>query len=162
VTEKILLVDDDRYTANLWNGSKSEPNFMLDPSANNGRMALTEADFRNPEAPWLDSGNRVAYDPDHGWQEGDVMYKWGNQQPEGSASDNGAVAEFADGRWTVVIKRKLNSGNPDDLPLQVGGTYPVGFALHDDSTTARWHYVSFPMTMTIGGTDGHVNAFALQ
>jgi hypothetical protein len=147
---------------NNWNGGKGEPNFMLDPSANGGRMALTEADFRNPAAPRLETGNRVAYDPNHAWQEGDLMYKYGNQQPEASGADNAAVSEFADGRWTVVIKRKLNTGNPDDLPLQAGATYPVGFAVHDDSTTARFHYVSFPKTMSIGGTDGNVNAVSLK
>jgi len=147
---------------NNWNGDKGEPNFMLDPSANGGRMALTEADFRNPAAPRMDTGNRVAYDPNHAWQEGDLMYKYGNQQPEASGADNAAVSEFADGRWTVVIKRKLNTGNADDLPLQAGATYPVGFAVHDDSTTARFHYVSWPLTMSIGGSDAHVNAVKLQ
>jgi len=145
-----------------WDGGKAQPRFMLDPAVNDGRMALTEADFRNPAAPALDASNRVAYDPNHAWQEGDLMYKYGNQQPEGSAGDNAATDSFADGRWTVVIKRKLNTGNPDDLPLQAGATYPVGFAVHDDSTTARFHYVSWPLTMSIGGTGAHVNAVKLQ
>jgi hypothetical protein len=145
-----------------WDGGKGEPRHMLDPAVNNGRMALTEADFRNPEAPTLTADNRVPYDPEHAWQEGDLMYKYGNQQPEGSASGNAATASFEGGRWTVVLTRKLNSGDPDDLPLAGGNTYPVGFAVHDDSTTARWHYVSWPLTMSLGGTDAHVNAVSLK
>jgi hypothetical protein len=162
VLEYRLFDDGKNAWFGNWDGAKKEPRFMLDPASNNGRMALTEGDFRNPDAVRLTAENRVPYDPDHAWQEGDLMYQYGNQQPEGSAADNAASASFEGGRWTVVLKRKLNTGNSDDLPLEAGNTYPVGFAVHDDSTTARWHYVSWPLTMSLGGAEAHVNAVSLK
>ena len=48
-------------------------------------------------------------------------------------------------------RRKLDTGHPtDDKTMKVGGTYPVGFAVHDDNVTTRFHHVSFPLTLGIG------------
>jgi hypothetical protein len=144
-----------------WDGGKSVPTFMFDPAKNNGRAALTEADFRSASAPRLTSENRVAYDPNYAWKDGDILYKFGQQKPEGSAADNEVVGTHANGAWTVSWKRKLATGNKDDIALADGATYPIGFAVHDDITTARWHYVSFPLTLGLG-KGGTINATRLK
>jgi hypothetical protein len=51
----------------------------------------------------------------------------------------------------VTWSRPLDTGHPeDDKILEVGGVYNVGFAVHDDNVTTRFHFVSFPMTLGIG------------
>jgi hypothetical protein len=144
-----------------WNADKSVPTFMFDPAKNNGRAALTEADFRRPDAPRLTAQNRVAFDPSYQFKDGDILFKFGQQAPEGSAADNEAVGTHADGVWTVSWKRKLATGNKDDIALADGATYPIGFAVHDDNTTARWHYINFPMTLGLG-KQGSINATRLK
>jgi len=51
-------------------------------------------------------------------------------------------AELAGGNWTLVMKRKLKSDQPDDIPLELDKIYNFGFAIHDDYSSARFHHVS--------------------
>jgi hypothetical protein len=85
-------------------------------------------------------------------------------RPEGSAADNQpVVGTHAAGEWMILWKRRLDTGHPkDDLVLAPGETYTVGLAVHDDDTTARWHYVSFPLELTLGGKAGQINAVRLK
>jgi VCBS repeat-containing protein len=144
---------------NNWDGGKSQPRFMYDPAKNKGRAGLAPAEFRNSKAPLLSAGNRVPYDPDYKWKNGDLMPKYGSDTPKGSAADNAPVAgTWAKGRWTVLWTRKLNTGNADDIALKPGETYPIGLAVHDDHATARFHQVSFPLKLSLGKKDGDINA----
>lgn len=54
------------------------------------------------------------------------------------------------GTWTLILKRKLDTGNPDDLPLVKGKLYLIAFAIHDDHNTTRFHHVSFPYALGMG------------
>ncbi len=148
---------------NNWNGAKNQPQFMFDPAKNQGRAGLTEAEFRNPRAPILSDKNRVPYDPGYQWKNGDLMVKYGVQTPDGSAGDNRPVAgTYANGTWTLLWTRKLNTGNKDDIPLKAGETYPIGLAVHDDNATARFHHVSFPLKLSLGKKDGDINAVQVK
>jgi VCBS repeat-containing protein len=148
---------------NNWDGVKNEPIFMFDPAQNGGRAGLAEAQFRNSKAPLLTPKNRVPYDPKFKWRNGDLMTKQGLQPPEGSAGDNAVVGTFGNGGWTLVWTRKLNTGNKDDIVLKSGESYPIGLAVHDDNVTARFHHVSFPLKLTLGGKDpAAVNAVPLR
>jgi hypothetical protein len=148
---------------NNWDGAKSQPVFMFDPAKNRGRAGLTEAEFRNPKAPLLTPQNRVPYDPKFKWKNGDLMTKQGLQKPEGSAADNVVASSFAKGAWNLVWTRKLNTGNKDDIVLKPGAVYPIGLAVHDDNVTARFHHVSFPVKLTLGGKEpGAINAVAIK
>ncbi len=51
-------------------------------------------------------------------------------------------AELSGGNWTLVMKRKLKSDKPGDVPLEPGKVYNFGFAIHDDYSSARFHHVS--------------------
>lgn len=147
---------------NNWDGAKNQPRFMFNPAMNNGRSGLTAAEFRSPKAPVLNEQNRVKYDP-KGWKDGDLMPKYGNAMPKGSAADNMPVkGVWADGVWTVTWQRKLNTGNGDDVALKAGERYPIGLAVHDDNATARFHHVSFPLTLSLGGDSGSINAVPLK
>ncbi|MBX9811455.1 MAG: hypothetical protein K2Y16_07580 [Burkholderiales bacterium] len=146
-----------------WDDEKKQPKFMFDPAKNGGAAALTDAQFRNPKAPLLNDGNRMAFDSNHKWKNGDILPKFmNNLKPEGSAGDLMATGSHAKGMWTVYIKRKLNTGQKDDLALAGGQTYPMGIAVHDDNVTTRFHYVSLPLKLTLGKKDGHINAVELK
>jgi hypothetical protein len=82
------------------------------------------------------------------------------EDAKGSAADNRAIADWKEGRWSVVLVRPLNTGNPDDKALKEGGVYNVGFAVHDDNITTRGHHVSFVRTLGIGAK-GDVSALKL-
>ena len=74
----------------------------------------------------------------------------------GAAVENGHVAEqrvmnggaevaatgsLEAGVWTVVLSRPLATDAAGDVALKPGELYTVGFALHDDFTSARFHHV---------------------
>lgn len=147
---------------NNWDGAKNQPRFMFDPKKNGGRAGLTEAQFRDPKAPLLTPKNRVPYDPGYKWKNGDLMVKYGAEAPEGSAADNAVAGTFASGGWTLLWTRKLDTGNKDDVAIRPGDAYPVGFAIHDDNVTARFHHVSFPRTLTLGGKEGDIKAVQVK
>ncbi len=68
-----------------------------------------------------------------------------------------AEASLSGGVWTVVFSRPLNSGAPGDVPLQAGKTYTVGFAIHDDFASARFHHVTLDTTMALDDDAASIN-----
>ncbi len=63
----------------------------------------------------------------------------------------------ADGMWTVTFSRKLVSGAPGDVPLEAGKTYTVGFAIHDDFASARFHHVTLNTSLGLDNADAMIN-----
>jgi hypothetical protein len=151
--------------ADNWDKEKHRPKLMFDPAKNNGSAALAPKDFQNPRLNVLRDTGAVPYDPNYKWRDGDLLFMFYLiTKPEGSAADNNQViGTHAAGEWTVLWKRRLDTSHPkDDLVLAPGGTYTVGLAVHDDFTTARWHYVSFPLALSLGGREGQINAVRLK
>ncbi len=145
-----------------WDGEKKQPKFMFDPVKNGGKVALTAEQFRNAKAPKLDSTNSVPFDPAK-MKEGDILPGFIlNAKTDGSADDLDASGKWAKGTWTMTIRRKLSTGQKDDIALAPGQTYPIGLAVHDDNVTTRFHYVSMPLTLTLGKKDGHINAVQIK
>lgn len=69
---------------------------------------------------------------------------------EDSAVD--ARATLVDGRWTVEFRRPLAPPGPR-LALETGKRYTFNFALHENYSDGRHHYVSFPLSVVIGAKD---------
>lgn len=139
------------------------PKFMYD-AGKFGAKALT-ADNRSQKDSFLIKGaNAVAFDPNAGWKEGDLLprYVLSAAESTGSAADNKAQGVWKDGQWTVVLVRPMNLTNPDDKALKDGGVYNVGFAIHEDQITTRGHQVSFTKTLGFGAkTKVDINAVKL-
>ena len=55
------------------------------------------------------------------------------KMPAGSRADIKAVSRYADGGWTVMLIRKLNTGNEDDAAFNPRKKYNFAMALFDDS-----------------------------
>ena len=109
--------------------------------------------------------NAAPFDPDAGWQEGDMIPRYfiTRTGTQGSAADNSDVSgTWEDGVWTILWTRPLDTGHPeDDKIMEVGGVYTFGFAVHDDNITTRGHHVSWPLKVGIG-VDADITAVTLQ
>jgi hypothetical protein len=132
-----------------------------------GTKALRAEDIGNPGKPGaiIKETNAVPFDPNAGWKEGDILpgRLISRTDAKGSAADNDAsYGTWKDGTYTLVWRRKLDTGHPaDDKIMKVGGKYTVGFAIHDDNVTTRFHHVSFPLTLGIG-VDADIKAVTLK
>jgi len=62
-------------------------------------------------------------------------------------NDVSASGGYADGKYTLMLTRKLSDGDKQDLQLQEGKTFHIGIAIHDNKNSGRKHYVSFPLSI---------------
>ncbi|MCZ7562769.1 MAG: ethylbenzene dehydrogenase-related protein [Burkholderiales bacterium] len=151
-----------------WNVERKTmtPLYMFD-AAKVGFKALRAEDIGNADKPAavVKEANAVPFDPKADWRAGDILpgRLLSRIDAKGSAADNDAsYGTWKDGTYTLVWRRKLDTGNPaDDKILKVGGKYTVGFAVHDDNVTTRFHHVSFPLTLGIG-VDADITAVTLK
>ncbi len=138
-----------------WDKKKKQPKYMFDEKKV-GFKSRTMDQIRDTSQPSsiIAEENAVAFDPNAGWKEGDMIpeYYVSRAMAKGSAADNSnAKGTWENGIWTVVWVRKLDTGNPqDDKILKEGKAYTFGFAVHDDNITTRGHHVSFPMSVGFG------------
>ncbi|MDH5212576.1 MAG: ethylbenzene dehydrogenase-related protein, partial [Betaproteobacteria bacterium] len=131
---------------------KHQPKYMYDASKV-GKKALREEDIRKGATALVREQNAVPFDPNAGWQDGDLIpeYVVSGEDAKGSAADNKqAKGVWKGGMWTVVWARPLNLANADDKALKVGKVYNFGFAVHDDNITTRGHHISFPVKVGFG------------
>ena len=69
-----------------------------------------------------------------------------------------AASVVLDGEtWTAILSRPLVSEGQGNVALEPGQTYTVGFAIHDDFTTARFHHVSLELTMGLDDAAAEIN-----
>lgn len=69
---------------------------------------------------------------------------------------------WENGRYTVLMKRKLQTGDADDVQLAPGDELTVGVAIHDDKVKQRKHYVSFPISIGLGSSTGMIKAVKIK
>jgi Ethylbenzene dehydrogenase len=135
-----------------------KPQFMYDEKLT-GFRAIPESDLaaRMGKAALIEKKNAVALDTNAKFAVGDLLPQYLLREPEGSAADIQAFGQYVNGHWVVELRRKLNTGNPDDKALRLGTAYPIGFAIFDDAVSNRRHYVTLPLTLGLG-TKGDVTA----
>ncbi len=75
-----------------------------------------------------------------------------------SSQDLSAQGAWQDGFYTLVIQRKLTTQDKMDIQLQEGKSFTVGLALYDNKNGHRKHYVSFPVSVTLGGGQAEITA----
>jgi len=132
--------------------SPGEPKWMYD-RAKMGFVAIPEAKLREilDKFPLVIGRNAVALDPKTPFKEGDLLPHPVLQEPTESVADVIANGTWRDGRWTVELRRKLNTGNPDDKVLAAGKVYDIGFSVFEDRVSNRRHHVTLPpLTLGIG------------
>jgi cytochrome c-type protein NapC len=62
------------------------------------------------------------------------------------------------GVWTVLMTRKLTSDQPGDISMSTDQWYNIGFAVHDDYTSSRFHHVSLGFKLGFDDEDAEINA----
>jgi hypothetical protein len=140
--------------ATNWNEQQEQPLYMFDP-AQAGYAALRFDDVRErrvsmDQAYYLGPGTMVEFDPERDWQEGDAIPRRYLREPSGSRGAISAQADWADGWWTVELRRAMDTGNPDDKAFHEGRVYNLAFAFFTDATGNRFHYVTFPAKLGLG------------
>ena len=125
--------------------SPGEPKWMYD-QAKMGFVAIPEARLREmrDKFPLIIGRNAVPLDPKAPFKAGDILPHPVLQEPSESVADVGASGTWRDGRWTVELRRKLDTGNPDDKALAPGKVYDIGFAVFEDRVSNRRHHVTLP------------------
>jgi cytochrome c-type protein NapC len=65
---------------------------------------------------------------------------------------------LADGTWTVEMTRKLTSDMPGDISMNKDEMYNIGFAIHDDYSSSRFHHVSLGFKLGFDNEDAEIIA----
>jgi len=66
------------------------------------------------------------------------------------------------GVWNVQMQRALNTTNADDIALVPTRVYEAGFEVHLWEYTTRDHYVSFPVTFSVGAGAADIQAVSIS
>lgn len=69
-----------------------------------------------------------------------------------------ATASKSGNIWTIVIKRKLGTKGDGVKVIEKSKLLQMGFAIHDDYTSGRFHYVSFGKTLSMNGASADIKA----
>ena len=131
--------------------TQGPPEYMYDPDIT-GFNAIPEDQFEEMlnDHPLIVGVNAIPIDDDTEFQEGDILPRRVLRLPDGSRADVLANSRWEDGRWTVVLRRALDTGNPEDHQFIPGHVYTIGIAVFDDHSGGRHHQVSFPVTIGLG------------
>jgi len=60
--------------------------------------------------------------------------------------------------WTVTLSRPLKGNGPGDVDIEPGKIYTIGFAIHEDYTSARFHHVSLELKLGLDNGEAEINA----
>ena len=143
--------------------SPGEPKWMYDKSKM-GFSAIPEADLPKmlEKFPLIIGKNAVALDPATPFKEGDILPHPVLQEPTESIADVLAHGVWKSGKWTVELRRKLNTNQPDDKALAPGRVYDIGFSVFEDRVSNRRHLVTLP-PVTLGlGVEADIKAVRIQ
>ena len=100
---------------------KSKPMYMLAPGKKLGKNGILLA------ADAVEITDYSVFKP------GDVLTYRMPKNAQGSRGDIKAVSRHADGGWTVMLHRKLDTGNDDDVAFNPRKKYSFAMALFDNS-----------------------------
>ena len=62
------------------------------------------------------------------------------------------------GVWTIEMTRKLTSKELGDISMTTDQMYNIGFAIHDDYSSSRFHHVSLGLKLGFNNEDAEINA----
>jgi hypothetical protein len=160
-------------TADLWHwkaarggqhGWSDDQNFNGEPEGrvdDGGTSAYsTNADGEAPKWVWKEDADMdgpfnaetarevpEGFKPPEGYRVPSVLLR----DPEGSRADVEAASKYEDGWWTVVLKRKLDTGRPDDTSFKVGESRHIAVAVFNNTgaKTGKEHAKSGPVKLAL-------------
>ncbi len=80
------------------------------------------------------------------------------QRHMGGGQGTDFTSSLSGGVWTITMKRKLVSDKVGDLSLALDQVYNIGFAIHDDYTSGRFHHVSLGYKLGFDNDEVEINA----
>jgi hypothetical protein len=100
---------------------KSKPRYMQDPA-------------KKPSTPGFLLLEEAVEIKDYSiFKAGDMITYQMPKKPSGSRADVKALSAYGDGGWTVMLSRKLDTGQADDVLFNTKKKYSFAIALFDDS-----------------------------
>ena len=81
----------------------------------------------------IDSGEALMINADTQFTRGDRVPGYILEKEIGSRGDIEAMGVWKDGFWSLELKRKLNTGNEDDVQFDIAKTYRFGVAIMDNT-----------------------------
>jgi hypothetical protein len=118
-----------------------------------GYRALTEAQLlAQPDLYLLHEDDAVAVTEDVEFEPGALLPRrlLRDPDPEASRGDVLMNSRWEEGRWTLEMRRRLDTGHADDKALEPGRVYNIGIAIFDDNVSNRRHQISEVVTLGIG------------
>jgi hypothetical protein len=132
----LTLLSDDPYQADVWywKAHRTDPVGFADDKIQ------VYSDGELPESARLISRSGRAFYLTRNGDEGqsayrplvydahgkDEMLKYENRQPSGSRADIRAKGRWSDGKWTIELTRRLDTGHPDDVQFDTSQRYQFG------------------------------------
>lgn len=132
-----MFDSDGKFMASNYDKKKKQPKYMYDEKRLGIRSYPYER-LKEQKYYYISKDIAVPFDPNLDWKQTDAIAEKIIFPPKDNTSSVKGV--WKKGCWNVVIKKKLNHGNPkEDKILKPGNLYTIGFAVHDDQTTQRHH-----------------------
>lgn len=104
-------------------------------TADKSKPALMQDPAKTPSVKgFLVKGETVEIKDYSAFKAGDTLPYRILSKPDGSRGDIKTNAAWANGAWTVMLSRKLSTGNADDVAFDPAKTYRFGTALFNDSS----------------------------
>lgn len=141
---------------------EGKPTYMYDKTKV-GFQAISEGRLEEllTKSPLIEGVTTAPFDPSVQFQVGDIISRRVLRTPDGSRGDILANSRWENGKWVLEMRRKLNTGNPDDVAFEPGRAYTIGVAVFEDMVSNRRHHVSFPVTLGIG-VDADIVAIPIE
>jgi PAS domain S-box-containing protein len=112
-----------------YNVTTGRPLFMQDPqiTPSLGPEFLVKTESIEFNSTYRDPIKKIE------WSDGDKIPGFVLGKPEGSRGDIEAKGVWEDGKWQIELKRKLVTGNDDDVAFDITKIYRFGIAVMDDT-----------------------------
>ncbi|MEW6230937.1 MAG: ethylbenzene dehydrogenase-related protein [Chloroflexota bacterium] len=146
------IVQDD--TAKGETGRKSDPGGGGDSkneTKEKDKPALMQDPAKAPTAKgFLLKDEAVEIKDYKAFKAGDVVPFRILTRPSGSRGDIKAVGVWQDGTWTLLLGRKLKTGNDDDVQFDPAKSYPFSVAVYDDSGDENKYVSTAALKLSFG------------
>ena len=164
--------------------SEGKPKYLLNPAQSEGRYSFSFNDILhtqykhfmrpNSEAPigdkplFAESIDYYTATVISGYVPvaGDTIPAIRLQQPTDSRADVLAIGSFFEpdnstedtGTMHIYLQRQMDTLNFEDVTFVENGVYNIAFAVNTGYSSVRDHYVSFPMTLSLGSQGADIVA----
>lgn len=133
-------------------GRKSDPGGGGDSkneTADKTKPALMQDPAKTPSVKgFLVKGETVEIKDYSIFKAGDTIPYRILSKPDGSRGDILAKGVWANGMWTLMLSRKLNTGNADDVQFDPAKTYRFGVSMYNDSGDYNKYNYEGSITLT--------------